>query len=86
MSLLAVEHVTQYRYVAAVEPAQHLAYLQPREGQGQQVEAFDPVQLTPDLVDLVHRQDVPADGDGGRAGKDQLSAGLPAIDDGPEDL
>ena len=41
MSLLAVEHVTQYRYVAAVELAQHLAYLQPREGQGQQVEAFD---------------------------------------------
>jgi transglutaminase-like putative cysteine protease len=41
MSLLAVEHVTRYRYAAAVELAQHLAYLQPRAGEGQQVEAFD---------------------------------------------
>jgi transglutaminase-like putative cysteine protease len=41
MSTLAVEHVTHYSYAASVELAQHLAYLRPLDGQGQQLEAFD---------------------------------------------
>jgi transglutaminase-like putative cysteine protease len=41
MSTLAVEHLTHYRYAASVELAQHLAYLRPLDGDGQQLEAFD---------------------------------------------
>ena len=41
MTTLAVEHLTHYTYAASVELAQHLAYLRPREGDGQQIEAFD---------------------------------------------
>jgi transglutaminase-like putative cysteine protease len=41
MSLLSVEHLTQYRYAAAVELAHHVAYLRPSASGGQQLEAFD---------------------------------------------
>lgn len=41
MSTLAVEHVTQYGYSSSVEVAQHLAYLQPIDGEGQRVESFE---------------------------------------------
>jgi transglutaminase-like putative cysteine protease len=42
MSVLAVEHLTQYSYAASVELAQHLAYLRPCDADGQQeLEAFD---------------------------------------------
>jgi transglutaminase-like putative cysteine protease len=41
MSTLAVEHLTHYRYAASVLLAQHLAYLRPCDGDGQQLEAFD---------------------------------------------
>ena len=38
---IEVEHLTHYRYAAPVDQAQHLAYLRPRDGAAQQVEAFD---------------------------------------------
>jgi transglutaminase-like putative cysteine protease len=41
MTLLAVEHVTHYRYAAAVELAHHVAYLRPSAAGGQQLESFD---------------------------------------------
>jgi transglutaminase-like putative cysteine protease len=41
VSTLAVEHLTHYSYAASVELAQHLAYLRPLDGDGQQLEAFD---------------------------------------------
>jgi transglutaminase-like putative cysteine protease len=40
-ALLAVEHVTRYRYTAPVDLAHHLAYLHPRDDAGQQVESFE---------------------------------------------
>jgi transglutaminase-like putative cysteine protease len=41
LSLIRVEHVTHYRYDAAVELAHHLAYLRPLDDGQQQVEGFD---------------------------------------------
>uniref|UniRef100_UPI001E62A5B9 transglutaminase family protein n=1 Tax=Azohydromonas aeria TaxID=2590212 RepID=UPI001E62A5B9 len=38
---LAVEHVTEYRYGSAVELAQHVAWLRPREESWQQLQEFD---------------------------------------------
>jgi transglutaminase-like putative cysteine protease len=40
-TLLGVEHLTHYRYAAPVDVAQHLAYLRPLDGPGQQVQAFE---------------------------------------------
>jgi transglutaminase-like putative cysteine protease len=39
MSVLAVDHITEYGYAAPVEFAQHLAYLCPRDCEGQRVES-----------------------------------------------
>jgi transglutaminase-like putative cysteine protease len=40
-ALIRIEHVTHYRYAAAVELAHHLAYLRPLSDERQQVEGFD---------------------------------------------
>jgi transglutaminase-like putative cysteine protease len=41
MTVLAVEHLTHYRYAAAVELAHHVAYLRPGTSGGQRLESFD---------------------------------------------
>jgi transglutaminase-like putative cysteine protease len=53
MSVLAVEHVTHYRYAAAVELAHHVAYLRPAEADGQRLEAFE-IEIEPPPA---HRRD-----------------------------
>ena len=45
-ALLAVEHLTRYRYTQPVELAHHLAYLQPLHGGVQQVESHE-LTITP---------------------------------------
>jgi transglutaminase-like putative cysteine protease len=45
-ALLEVEHLTRYRYAAAVDLAYHLAYLRPRDDASQQVQGFE-MQIDP---------------------------------------
>jgi transglutaminase-like putative cysteine protease len=55
-ALLAVEHVTRYRYVSAVQLSHHVAHLRPRDGDGQRVEAFD-LQVRPQPMHQSDSQD-----------------------------
>jgi len=57
-ALLAVEHVTRYRYTQPVELAHHLAYLQPMQGGLQDVESHE-LTITPSLGIAMY----PADGE-----------------------
>jgi transglutaminase-like putative cysteine protease len=41
VAILEVEHVTHYRYAAAVDLAQHLAHLRPRDDAAQQLQHFE---------------------------------------------